>query len=183
MYKCYPIVVVVVLVVAMSINNIVSAFTPIQQQHQQKTIPSKLHLSSNTQDQSSSSSSSMESRNNIDKPELPIIPGDFDWDSKYANDSDWLMGDAVPGKRVLNEMELIQQSTALGGLEEKWRKERLNQEYNDSIQIGWVPKAEIMNGRFAMFFLVTGLLTEYWTGISLPGQVEEMLRIAGVISM
>ena len=120
---------------------------------------------------------------NPDRPELPTIPGDFDWDSKYAGDSDWLTGDAVPGKRVMNEIELASQITALGGLEEKWRKERLAQEYNDGIQIGWVYKAEVTNGRFAMFFLITGLLTEYWTGISLPGQVEEMLRIAGVIGM
>ena len=116
-------------------------------------------------------------------PELPTIPGDFDWDSKYAGDSDWLTGDAVPGKRVMNELELASQVTALGALEEKWRRERQAQEYNDAIQIGWVPKAEIFNGRTAMFFLITGLLTEYWTGISIPGQVEEMLRIAGVIGM
>jgi hypothetical protein len=116
-------------------------------------------------------------------PELPTIPGDFDWDSKYAGDADWLMGDAVPGKRVLSELELASQVTALGALEEKWRRERQAQEYNDARQVGWVPKAEIFNGRTAMFFLVTGLLTEYWTGISIPGQVEEMLRIAGVIGM
>jgi hypothetical protein len=116
-------------------------------------------------------------------PELPAIPGDFDWDSKYAGDVDWLMGDAVPGKRVLSELELASQVTALGALEEKWRRERQAEEYNDARQIGWVPKAEIFNGRTAMFFLVTGLLTEYWTGISIPGQVEEMLRIAGVIGM
>ena len=129
------------------------------------------------------SSPSPSTDRNPDRPELPTIPGDFDWDSKYAGDADWLMGDAVPGKRVMNEIELATQITSLGGLEEKWRKERLAQEYNDGIQIGWVYKAEVTNGRFAMFFLLTGLLTEYWTGISLPGQVEEMLRIAGVISM
>lgn len=115
--------------------------------------------------------------------ELPTIPGDFDWDSKYAGDADWLMGDAVPGKRVLSELELASQVTSLGALEEKWRRERQAQEYNDARQVGWVPKAEIFNGRTAMFFLVTGLLTEYWTGISIPGQVEELLRIAGVIGM
>ena len=51
----------------------------------------------------------------------------------------------------------------------------------DLCAVGFVPVAEIVNGRLAMFFLVTGLLTEYWTGVSLPGQVEEMLRISGVI--
>jgi len=118
---------------------------------------------------------------NPDRPELPVIPGDYDWDSKYEGDPDWITGSAVPGKAVLNEIELAQQVTALGGLEEKWRKEREMREYEESINVGFVPVAETVNGRFAMFFLVTGLLTEYWTGISLPGQVEEMLRISGVI--
>jgi len=34
-----------------------------------------------------------------------------------------------------------------------------------------------------MFFLVVGLLTEYWTGVSFTGQIEEMLRVTGVIGM
>jgi len=123
----------------------------------------------------------VEPQRNPDRPELPVIPGDYDWDTKYAGDPDWITGDQVPGKAVMNEIELAQQVTALGGLEEKWRKQRIQEEYEDSINVGFVPTAELANGRTAMFFLVTGLLTEYWTGISLPGQVEEMLRIAGVI--
>jgi hypothetical protein len=39
------------------------------------------------------------------------------------------------------------------------------------------------NGRFAMFFLVVGLLTEYWTGVTFPGQIEEMLRVGGFIEL
>lgn len=167
-------VVVVAVVVSTIITDVVAFTAPMHQPRQSAKFV-------NTQMFSSPPSSSTD--RNPDRPELPTIPGDFDWDSKYAGDSDWLMGDAVPGKRVMNEIELASQITALGGLEEKWRKERLAQEYNDGIQIGWVYKAEVTNGRFAMFFLITGLLTEYWTGISLPGQVEEMLRIAGVISM
>lgn len=122
-----------------------------------------------------------EPQRNPDRPELPVIPGDYDWDTKFAGDPDWITGDQVPGKAVMNEIELAQQVTALGGLEEKWRKERIQEEYEESINVGFVPTAELANGRTAMFFLVTGLLTEYWTGISLPGQVEEMLRILGVI--
>ena len=118
---------------------------------------------------------------NPDRPELPVIPGDYDWDAKYQGDPDWTTGPSVPGRKVLNEIELAQQATALGGLEEKWRKDRIQREYEESINVGFVPVAEIVNGRTAMFFLVTGLLTEYWTGISLPGQVEEMLRISGLI--
>lgn len=118
---------------------------------------------------------------NPNRPELPVIPGDYDWDMKYQGDPDWITGSDVPGRKVLNEIELAQQATALGGLEEKWRKDRIQREYEESINVGFVPVAEIVNGRTAMFFLVTGLLTEYWTGISLPGQVEEMLRISGLI--
>jgi hypothetical protein len=91
------------------------------------------------------------------------------------------MGANVPGRGKLSDIELARQATALGGLEDKWRRERDIQEYENSAKTGFVPKAELLNGRAAMFFLVTGLLTEYWTGISIPGQVEEMLRIAGVI--
>jgi hypothetical protein len=118
---------------------------------------------------------------NPNRPELPVVPGDYDWDAKFTGDDDWITGGAVPGRRVLNDIELAQQVTALGGLEEKWRKLRIQSEYEESINVGFVPTAETVNGRAAMFFLLTGLLTEYWTGISLPGQVEEMLRVAGII--
>mmetsp|Transcript_17804 Transcript_17804/g.41995 ORF Transcript_17804/g.41995 Transcript_17804/m.41995 type:complete len:191 (-) Transcript_17804:109-681(-) len=117
---------------------------------------------------------------NPDRPELPELKGDFDWDAKFAQDEDWIT-ENVPGKIVLNEIELAAQVTALTQLEDSWRKEAALEEWEASKQVGFVSKAEIINGRTAMFFLVTGLLTEYWTGISMPGQVEEMLRIAGVI--
>jgi hypothetical protein len=112
---------------------------------------------------------------------LPELKGDFDWDAKFGNDvSSWIT-ENVPGKIVLNEVELARQVTALSQLEDKWRNEREIQEYEAERKVGWVIRAETLNGRTAMFFLVTGLLTEYWTGFTLPQQVEEMLRIGGVI--
>ncbi|KAG7351169.1 hypothetical protein IV203_010529 [Nitzschia inconspicua] len=117
---------------------------------------------------------------NPDNPALPELKGDFDWDAKFSGDADWIT-ENVPGKIVLNEIELAQQVTELGKLEEKWRKERLQQEYEESKTVGFVSNAELLNGRFAMFFLATGLLTELWTGVSMPGQVEELLRIGGFI--
>ena len=83
----------------------------------------------------------------------------------------------------LNEIELSAQRTALGSLESAWRMQREREEYEAARLLGWTKQAETYNGRFAMFFLVVGLLTEYWTGVSLPGQIEEMLRVAGVIDM
>jgi hypothetical protein len=122
----------------------------------------------------------VEDRRNPDRPELPELKGDFDWDEKFGADDDWIT-ENVPGKIVLNELQLAAQVAALNKLEEKWRKKRANEEYDDARLLGWTKQAETYNGRFAMFFLVVGLLTELWTGISLPGQVEEMLRVGGVI--
>jgi Chlorophyll A-B binding protein len=111
---------------------------------------------------------------------LPEIQGDFDWDSKFAGDPDWITED-VPGKIVMNEIDLAAQVTALNKMEEAYKKQRLQKEYEESKTVGWVSNAELLNGRTAMFFLATGLLTELWTGVSMPGQVEEMLRIGGFI--
>jgi hypothetical protein len=119
-------------------------------------------------------------RMNPDRPELPELKGDFDWDAKFSGDDDWIV-ENVPGKVVLGELELATQVTALGKLEEKWRKRRVEKEYEESRKLGWTALAESYNGRLAMFFIVVGLLTEYWTGVTLPGQVEEMLRVGGVI--
>lgn len=117
---------------------------------------------------------------NPDNPALPELKGDYDWDAKFGSDPDWITDD-VPGKIVLNEVELAAQVAALGKLEDKWRKERKLEEYEGARILGWTEMAETYNGRFAMFFLVVGLLTEYWTGVTIPGQIEEMLRVGGFI--
>ena len=117
---------------------------------------------------------------NPDNPNLPALKGDYDWDAEYAADDDWIT-ENVPGKMVVNEVDLAAQVTELTQFEDKYRKARKAKEYEAARIIGFVPKAETFNGRFAMFFLVVGLLTEYWTGITIPGQIEEMARVGGFI--
>mmetsp|Transcript_9501 Transcript_9501/g.17875 ORF Transcript_9501/g.17875 Transcript_9501/m.17875 type:complete len:169 (+) Transcript_9501:232-738(+) len=119
-------------------------------------------------------------RMNPDKPELPEIKGDFDWDAKFGGDDDWIV-ENIPGKMVVNEIDIAAQNAALTAIEEKYRKIRLEKEYEDARILGWTSQAETFNGRFAMFFLAVGLLTEYWTGVTIPGQIEEMLRVGGFI--
>eukprot|EP00816_Leptocylindrus_hargravesii_P003618 CAMPEP_0196814634 /NCGR_PEP_ID=MMETSP1362-20130617/44597_1 /TAXON_ID=163516 /ORGANISM="Leptocylindrus danicus, Strain CCMP1856" /LENGTH=160 /DNA_ID=CAMNT_0042191315 /DNA_START=77 /DNA_END=559 /DNA_ORIENTATION=- len=114
------------------------------------------------------------------RPDLPIEYEDDD--AEFGDDEDWIT-ENVPGKIVMNEIDLAKQVSALNQLEEKWRKERVYQEYEDKALLGWTPQAEMYNGRFAMFFLVVGLLTEYWTGVTIPGQIEEMLRVGGFIDV
>lgn len=114
------------------------------------------------------------------RPDLPIEYEDDD--AAFADDEEWIT-ESVPGKVVLNEVELAQQVSALSQLEEKWRKDRVRQEYDDAALLGWSKQAETYNSRFAMFFLTVGLLTEYWTGVTIPGQIEEMLRVGGFIDV
>jgi hypothetical protein len=81
-----------------------------------------------------------------------------------------------PNNPNLPEVKVTLIGTALNQQEEKRRKEASWEEYDDSATVGWVVKG------WDMFFLgVTGLLTEPWTGESLPGQVEEMLMIGGFL--
>jgi len=137
---------------------------------------SSLKINNNLNQRYSSSSNT----NEKSKPELPEIKGDYNWDEKFATDPEWIT-ENIPGKTVLNQLELAAQVSALSKLEDKYRKERLAKEYDEARILGWTSQAEMYNGRFAMFFLVVGLLTEYWTGISLPGQIEEILRVGGFI--
>lgn len=131
-------------------------------------------------DKSSSDAVDENPQMNPDNPALPALKGDYDWDAEYAADDDWITTN-VPGKIVVNEIELAAQVTELSKLEEKYRVIRKEKEYEASRIIGWVPQAEMYNGRYAMFFLAVGLLTEYWTGITIPGQIEEMARVGGFI--
>jgi hypothetical protein len=117
---------------------------------------------------------------NPDYPNLPEVKGDFDWDAKFGGDDDWIT-ENVPGKIVLDEITLAKQVTALNKLEDVYRKLREEREVDDYQITGWVGNAELVNSRFAMFFLAVGLFTESFTGVSIPGQVEEMLRILGFI--
>lgn len=94
-----------------------------------------------------------------------------------SNDDD----EPVPGKIVLDELELARQRTELEKYTAELRRERLLEEREASRLFGWVPFAETLNGRLAMFFIMTGLLTEYWTGYSIPEQIELMARTLGIL--
>lgn len=159
-----------------------SAFAPPQQSYFSKVTPSspfRIFESSGTA-ADRAAEIDVEPQMNPDNPNLPALKGDYDWDAEYAADGDWIT-ENVPGKVVLNEVDLAAQVTELSKLEGKYRKVRKDKEYEEARIIGFVPMAETYNGRFAMFFLVVGLLTEYWTGITIPGQIEEMARVGGFI--
>ena len=45
---------------------------------------------------------------------------------------------------------------------------------------GWTAKNEILNGRWVMFGVGVGLLTEYATGVSMADQLKLMVSYLGI---
>ena len=78
-------------------------------------------------------------------------------------------------------MELAEQESKLTALSEKWKRREDEAAYQESIRSGWGPSPERINGRAAMFFIIVGLVTEYYTGQSVPQQVYTMLQTMGLV--
>jgi hypothetical protein len=85
------------------------------------------------------------------------------------------------GMAELDGITLARQTTALESLAAEWSRRREFRSWEDSRMTGFSEQAEIINGRMAMFFLVVGLLTEYWTDQSIPDQIFTMLRVGSFI--
>ncbi|KAG8459133.1 hypothetical protein KFE25_002540 [Diacronema lutheri] len=81
----------------------------------------------------------------------------------------------------LSDVELAAQITTLDTLAEEWRKEAQDEAFNNAQLFGWCPQAEILNGRYAMFFFVVGLATESITGQSVPQQIVTLLEVVGIL--
>eukprot|EP00775_Hariotina_reticulata_P010655 gene10655-10814_t len=48
---------------------------------------------------------------------------------------------------------------------------------------GWTPANEIGNGRWVMFGVFVGLLTEYATGVNFPDQIGLLLSYLGIVDV
>jgi hypothetical protein len=48
---------------------------------------------------------------------------------------------------------------------------------------GWTPANEIGNGRWVMFGVFVGLLTEYATGVDFPNQIALLLSYLGIVDV
>jgi hypothetical protein len=99
---------------------------------------------------------------------------------RFAPDARMQVG---PYDQPMSEMELAEQSAKLDALAAKWSRRQQMKEAEDAGQIGWVKAAEATNGRFAMFFLPVGLITEYYTGESVPQQVYTLLQTLGFVEV
>jgi len=88
---------------------------------------------------------------------------------------------SIPGKMKFSDIEIIKREKDLKALANKWKKERILKEEEERKFIGFTKNSEIINGRMAMIFLITGILTEYWTDQNIPTQIDTILRIAGIL--
>eukprot|EP00475_Leptophrys_vorax_P013059 TRINITY_DN19447_c0_g1_i1.p2 TRINITY_DN19447_c0_g1~~TRINITY_DN19447_c0_g1_i1.p2 ORF type:complete len:149 (-),score=5.32 TRINITY_DN19447_c0_g1_i1:168-614(-) len=62
-----------------------------------------------------------------------------------------------------------------------FQDKKFEEEARESQILGWTSKNEIGNGRWAMFGLAIGLLTEYATGVSFPDQLFIILSNLGIV--
>jgi hypothetical protein len=87
----------------------------------------------------------------------------------------------IPGKIKISDIEITEREKKLKSLAEVWKRERIIEEESSKQLFGFTKNSEILNGRLAMFFITTGLLTEIWTKQTMIGQIDTMLRIVGVL--
>eukprot|EP00752_Nemacystus_decipiens_P002835 g2642.t1 len=108
----------------------------------------------------------------------PMAPGPIKADPIPGMDDD-----DIPGKIVLPPEVLAEQQEGLEKIAQQLRRERLDKEAEDAITFGFCPRAELWNGRSAMFGITVGMLTEYWTGQSIPQQIETFAQLLGLLPL
>jgi len=60
-------------------------------------------------------------------------------------------------------------------------KERAYERDVENAQVfGWTAKNEINNGRWTMFGLLVGMMTELATGVDFPDQIKLMISVLGI---
>ena len=61
-----------------------------------------------------------------------------------------------------------------------FKQQAYDQAVEDSQVFGWTPKNEINNGRWTMFGLLVGMMTEYATGVDFIDQVKLTVSVLGI---
>ena len=59
-----------------------------------------------------------------------------------------------------------------------WLTPRLHRRLRSTL--GWTKSNEISNGRWVMFGLLVGMMTEYATGVDFPNQLKLTVSVLGI---
>ncbi len=83
-------------------------------------------------------------------------------------------GDAAPG------VTLEYQRAKAKELTKFFKQQAFNATINDNTVFGWTESNEIGNGRWVMFGLFVGMVTEYATGVDFPNQLKLTVSVLGI---
>ena len=61
-----------------------------------------------------------------------------------------------------------------------FRKRAYEEDADNSTTFGWTADNEINNGRWTMFGLLVGMMTELATGVDFPDQIRLMISVLGL---
>eukprot|EP00406_Dinophysis_acuminata_P075824 CAMPEP_0179242628 /NCGR_PEP_ID=MMETSP0797-20121207/17117_1 /TAXON_ID=47934 /ORGANISM="Dinophysis acuminata, Strain DAEP01" /LENGTH=246 /DNA_ID=CAMNT_0020950073 /DNA_START=37 /DNA_END=777 /DNA_ORIENTATION=+ len=88
--------------------------------------------------------------------------------------------DRIPGKWQPTPAETADRVRKLTLLATTWKEERLAEEFEANRYLGFTRRAEIINGRLAMFFFMVGVFTEEVTEQNMPEQIRTFLDIFSI---
>ena len=81
---------------------------------------------------------------------------------------------------TLQPKSVDEQRRTARALTEYFQEQELVEKFGDGQVFGWIQKNEINNGRWAMFGLAVGLLTEYSTGVNFVDQILIVFSNLGI---
>ena len=64
-----------------------------------------------------------------------------------------------------------------------FKEQRYLQLAEDGEVFGWTKKNEINNGRWTMFGLLVGMMTEYATGVDFIDQIKLIVNVLGIADL
>jgi len=115
-------------------------------------------------------------------PNQSAPPNTTNWPPLECDGEGWPVISRDP-KEPLPEEFVEKQRVALEALRKDLLRERFERESAEAPVFGWTATAEVWNARAAMFGIVVGLLTEYWTQESIVQQVVDILKVLGFVEL
>ncbi|KAG2437645.1 hypothetical protein HYH02_011284 [Chlamydomonas schloesseri] len=106
-----------------------------------------------------------------------------------------LKRDGSDQKRLFNDASDASSPASTGSVTVEYQRQRAKEmrqyfidlrteEMRGKSQVfGWTPKNEISNGRWVMFGLLVGMLTEYATGVDFIDQLKLMVSYLGIVDL
>ena len=90
---------------------------------------------------------------------------------------------ALSTKQDVKSVSVEDQRVAAREMVKHFKAKAQEKAIEESKNLGWVPRAEIANGRWTMFGLLVGILTEFSTGVNFVDQIKLVLVNTGILDL